>query len=90
MAMNLEQVATQVMGVSAPTAGFVRALWDRAVGSLYSTVCGLHGHDSLLQVDNGRMFLKCTTCGYETPGWSTSGRGPRQRFAGDAARHRLN
>ena len=31
--------------------------------------CGLHGHDSLLQFEQDRMFLKCTSCGHETPGW---------------------
>jgi hypothetical protein len=31
--------------------------------------CGLHGHDSLLQFQQERMFLQCTSCGYETPGW---------------------
>ncbi len=32
-------------------------------------VCGLHGHDSLLHFDNGRMSLMCSSCGHETPGW---------------------
>ena len=31
--------------------------------------CGLHGHDSLLQFERDRMFLKCTSCGHESPGW---------------------
>jgi hypothetical protein len=31
--------------------------------------CGLHGHDSLLQFEQDRMFLKCASCGHETPGW---------------------
>jgi len=31
--------------------------------------CGLHGHDSVLQYERNRMFLRCTTCGHETPGW---------------------
>jgi hypothetical protein len=32
-------------------------------------VCGLHGHDSLLQFEQDRMFLRCASCGHETPGW---------------------
>lgn len=32
-------------------------------------VCGLHGHDSLLQFQQDRMFLRCASCGHETPGW---------------------
>ena len=31
--------------------------------------CGLHGHDSLLQFEQERMFLRCVSCGHETPGW---------------------
>jgi hypothetical protein len=31
--------------------------------------CGLHGHDSLLQFAQDRMYLRCVSCGHETPGW---------------------
>ena len=31
--------------------------------------CGLHGHDTLLQFDRDRMFLRCASCGHQTPGW---------------------
>lgn len=37
----------------------VRQLW-----------CGLHGHDSLLQFEQDRMYLRCVSCGHETPGWN--------------------
>jgi hypothetical protein len=39
------------------------------VTQLRQFVCGLHGHDSLLHFENGRMSLLCTSCGHETPGW---------------------
>ena len=32
-------------------------------------LCGLSGHDRLLHFDQGRMFLRCASCGHETPGW---------------------
>jgi len=32
--------------------------------------CGLHGHDALLQFEQDRMFLRCLSCGHETPGWN--------------------
>lgn len=32
--------------------------------------CGLHGHDSLLQFEQDRMYLRCVSCGHETPGWN--------------------
>jgi hypothetical protein len=31
--------------------------------------CGLHGHDSLLQFEQDRMYLKCVSCGHESHGW---------------------
>jgi hypothetical protein len=31
--------------------------------------CGLHGHDALLHFETGRLSMRCTSCGYETPGW---------------------
>lgn len=34
--------------------------------------CGLHGHDDLLQFEQDRMFLKCASCGHESPGWEMS------------------
>ena len=40
-------------------------LLDRARQAL----CGLHGHDTLLQFGHDRMFLRCVSCGHETPGW---------------------
>lgn len=42
-------------------------------------VCGLHGHDSLLHFDNGRISLMCSSCGHESPGWDVSGRAARQQ-----------
>ena len=32
-------------------------------------VCGLHGHDALLHFETGRLSMRCTSCGHETPGW---------------------
>ena len=44
---------------------FVTNMFDR----MRQTYCGLHGHDNLLQFEQDRMFLKCTSCGHESPGW---------------------
>ncbi len=35
-------------------------------------LCGLHGHDAILQDERTRIFLRCTSCGYETPGWEVA------------------
>ncbi len=41
----------------------------RVVDRVRQVVCGLHGHDNLLQFERDRMFLRCVSCGHETPGW---------------------
>jgi hypothetical protein len=38
--------------------------------------CGLHGHDALLQFEQDRMFLRCLSCGHETPGWNLNDEPP--------------
>jgi len=89
MTTNIEHVAAPVVA-DPETGGMVRSLFSRATRTIQSAVCGLQGHDPLLQVESGRMFLRCTTCGYETPGWTTDGHRPRLRFVGDRERHRLS
>lgn len=90
MVSLFEHVASQVPTTTTAPAGLVHVVWTRATRSLRSAVCGLQGHDPLLQVAQGRMFLKCMSCGHETPGWTMNDRRPRQRFTGDQSRHRLN
>ena len=45
-------------------------LGERVLDRIREAFCGLHGHDSLLQFQQDRMFLKCVSCGHESPGWS--------------------
>ncbi len=61
----------------------------RAVGRLGQLFCGLRGHDSVLHFEGNRVNMRCTSCGYDTPGWEISGRGPRRRYEGDSRRHLL-
>jgi len=44
----------------------------RVLGRVRQAFCGLHGHDNLLQFEPDRLFLKCVSCGHETPGWEIS------------------
>ena len=37
---------------------------------LRTFVCGLGGHDVLLNFEPRRLSLRCTSCPYETPGWT--------------------
>ena len=48
-------------------------------------ICGLHGHDSLLHFEDGRMSLLCSSCGHQTPGWDVKG-GPQQHEAASTER----
>ncbi len=45
-------------------------------------LCSLHGHDSLLNFEQGRMSLLCSSCGYETPGWDVKGVPARREVSG--------
>ena len=47
-------------------------LSGRMMDRVRQLLCGLHGHDSLLQFQRDRMFLRCVSCGHETPGWEVS------------------
>jgi hypothetical protein len=51
--------------VTAHSEGFGERVLDR----VREAFCGLHGHDNLLQFGHDRMFLKCASCGHESPGW---------------------
>lgn len=56
---------------------------------VHQAFCGLHGHDSYLQFEQDRMFLKCVSCGHESHGWELSETRPAVRLRGDARRHVL-
>ena len=47
----------------------VEGLGERVLDRVREAFCGLHGHDSLLQFHQDRLFLKCVSCGHESPGW---------------------
>ena len=86
MVTNYPQQLTTTANVTPEaTAGLV----SRAVSRLGQLICGLKGHDSVLHFEGKRVMMRCTSCGYDTPGWEVSGRGPRRRFEGDARRHAL-
>src|SRR5689334_15939117 len=61
----------------------------RIRGRVRQLLCGLHGHDMLLQFGQDRLFLKCVSCGHESPGWELTEAPPRVIARGDARRHRL-
>lgn len=63
-------------------------LFARALEYVSQKLCGLHGHDSVLHFENNRVLLRCTSCGYDSPGWEVSQRRPHVRYA-TAEQHRF-
>ena len=51
-------------------------LAGRVMDRVRQMLCGLHGHDSMLQFERDRMFLRCVSCGHETPGWELNETAP--------------
>ena len=43
--------------------------WAEVSSRLSQLICGLGGHELLLNAEPGRLSLKCLSCPYETPGW---------------------
>jgi hypothetical protein len=62
---------------------------ERAVARVGRVFCGMRGHESVLHFERNRVMMRCTSCGYETPGWEINGSKPRKRYDGDARRHLL-
>ena len=60
-----------------PTAGLMARVGEQ----VRQLICGLHGHDSLLHFEQGRMSLLCSSCGHETPGWDVRGPAARREIA---------
>lgn len=56
-------------------------LFARALGFVGQALCGLHGHDSVLHFEENRILLRCTSCGYDSPGWEVGHRRPHVRYA---------
>src|SRR3954463_2789585 len=86
MVTNYPQQLTATTGIQTRNG---ETLVNRAVWRVSQFFCGLRGHDSVLHFEGKRVNMRCTSCGHDSPGWDVSGRGPQQRFEGDARRHAL-
>jgi hypothetical protein len=51
---------------------------SKAALQLRQFLCSLHGHDTLMHFEHGRLSLLCASCGYETPGWDMK-KSPNER-----------
>jgi hypothetical protein len=43
---------------------------ESVFGIVWRLLCGVTGHDRLLQFDRQRISLRCIRCGHETRGWT--------------------
>ena len=50
--------------------GSIGINWATVSSKLSQLICGLGGHELLLNAEPGRLSLKCMSCPYETPGWT--------------------
>lgn len=57
-------------------------LGGRLAAQVRQWVCALHGHDSLLHFEQGRLSLLCSSCGHQTPGWDVKSRAADQEQPG--------
>lgn len=91
MATNfLQSLASPTPVITTCSERSVVSTWfARFMAVLARLFCGLRGHDSVLHFEQSRVMLRCTSCGYESPGWDVGHRPPRLRFEGDARRHVL-
>jgi hypothetical protein len=56
-------------------------LFTRAVEYVSQRFCAVRGHDTVLHFEENRVLLRCTSCGYDSPGWEVNDRRPRVRYA---------
>ena len=65
-------------------------LATRVLNQLRQSLCAMHGHDSMVQFERDRMFLRCTSCGHESPGWAIDKTAPTVEAREDARRPALS
>lgn len=56
---------------------------QRLKGLIRRAICGVLGHDNLLQFEQHRLSLRCAACGHQTTGW-TIGDSPSRPEVGAA------
>jgi hypothetical protein len=62
------------------------SLGSTVILKMRQVFCGMHGHDTLLQFEQDRMFLRCVSCGHESPGWALDETPPTVTEGGDLPR----
>jgi hypothetical protein len=83
---SAESVASNGLPTEASTAPDATVA-GRVLGWFSAFYCGLHGHDNLMQFGKDRVYLRCVSCGHESPGWALTGAPPKAVAHDDARRH---
>jgi len=65
--------------------GFSGRVMDR----VRQMFCGLQGHDNMLQYEHEHLYLRCTSCGRQTPGWRLDDLAPVRPLRTDASSRTL-
>jgi hypothetical protein len=87
MVTNYPQSTASRQGLRAASEPMLEeGLGGRVMDWMRQTFCGIHGHDTMLHFEQGRMSLRCVSCGHETPGWSLNEVPPTVTIRGDARR----
>jgi len=68
------------------TAAQLRAWLDGVLIFITRALCAMSGHDLLFHVDAHRLSLRCSQCGWESPGWLIDQ--PRFSYPADRTVHR--
>ena len=88
MVTNYPRMASHE-GLRSAGEAYAEGVGGRVFGWLRQTLCGLHGHDTLLHFEQERMSLRCASCGHQTPGWELNEVPPTVTVGGDARRHAI-
>jgi len=65
-------------------------LATRVLNQVRQSLCAIHGHDSMVQFQPDRMFLRCTSCGHESAGWAIDKPEPTVKAREEARRPGLS
>ena len=69
MAANCPQQVATVDELGEPLVATPDGLGAAVLERLGQMICGLQGHDHMLQHSADRLFLRCVSCGHQSPGW---------------------
>jgi hypothetical protein len=61
----------------------------RVMDRVRQVFCGMHGHDNMLQFEHEHLFLQCTSCGHQTPGWRLNDLPPARPLRSDSSTRTL-